>query len=712
MEFPKTLYQLEKTKEHLVLTAYQKEAVRNITLGIEEVDESIRMMAVDDVEQTLENGHPLNRLITNPEGETAGYIACEDFVPHEAYIKYFGTSGQAGRNLLQEVPAFFEYAKQQGYTKLNFHGWNERLNHVLEHFGFTRLRTDSMGGFSADFYEKVLVKQKTQEDVSEERKLAFEKKYLAKLEQEYQQTLQTFSADNRPKKEQIINEAYQALSSRLANTENLEFGDRQKAILKLKLARYFQKNETCDTNTLLDAITETPKYLNTDKGSLHKLFEVHEQKTIEKIAELRKQRAEMSGNEAYNPYESLFTTKSGNYHVARLLNMPHLQEESEYMNHCVGTSDSYVNKMRRGEVEILSFRQAPKFNQTTHKFEIDKPLITIEYNRQTNTIEQMKKNNDEYLKKDDPYFQDVIDALKQLRTTETDTGELRNFSKISASELGNIQVADYSILTEQGEIYFRDFNPDDNIFILKTGKMEITSETSKEDAVKIIRIVEGIKCVSEQIALSQNEITENTKIYIGQLSKEVLQTNIEHIYTTFPEDKIEKGSLGIGGKTKDESKKEIKEKFKLGLYAESMLDNPDFEKQLYENTDASREQWILKKPEQLDLIKLTVGALGFTKNPTTDELYAKAEEFGLEICPAEVGPRLRIKYSEVFKKEQPMNEYLRVAMKQIAGSDGNPAIFSVGRRGDGLWLGGIWAYPSRGWGLDDGFVFRHRKSGS
>ncbi|EKE20549.1 MAG: hypothetical protein ACD_7C00533G0006 [uncultured bacterium] len=111
MEFPKTLYQPEKKKEPLVLTAEQKESIRNITLGIEEVDESIRMMAVDNVAKTIENGHPLNRIITDKEGEISGYIACEDFVPHEAYIKYFGTSGQVGRNLLQEVPAFFEYAK-------------------------------------------------------------------------------------------------------------------------------------------------------------------------------------------------------------------------------------------------------------------------------------------------------------------------------------------------------------------------------------------------------------------------------------------------------------------------------------------------------------------------------------------------------------------------------------------------------------------------
>ena len=709
MEFSKTIYQLEKNKERLVLTNEQKEAVRNITLDIEEVDESIRLMAVDDVAHTLENGHPLNRVITDPKGNTTGYIACEDFVPHEAYVKYFGTTGQIGRNLFQEIPAFFEYAKQQGYTKLNFHGWNDRLNHVLEHFGFQRLRTDEMGGFSADFYEKTLIEQKTSEVVSEERKLAFEKKYLNKLDQEYHQTLKTFSKDNLLKKEQVINEAFQSLNNRLSNTENFEYGNRQKAILKLKLARYFQKNEICDLNTLLDAIIETPKFLNTDKGSLHKLFEVHEQKTIEKIAEMRKQRAEMSGDEKYNPYESLFTTKSGKYIMARLLNMPHLQEESDFMNHCVGTSDSYVSKMRRGEVEILSFRHAPKINPATQKFEVDKPIITVEYNRQTNTIEQMKKNGDEYLKKDDPYFNDIIEALKQLRTTATDTGELRNFTKISSSELQNIEVKDYHILTEQGEVSFHDFDLNDNIFILKTGKMEIMPSTSKEDAVKIIRIIKGIECQPNQIAYNQNEITENTKIYIGRLSKEIIQSGIEHIYASFPEGKIEKGILEIGGKTKDELKKEIKEKFQIISYAESMMDNPDFEKQLYENTNAPREQWILKKPEQLNLVKLKVGDLGFTNNPTIDELYKKAEELGLELCPAEVGPHLRLKYPEVFHREQPLNEYLRVAMKQIADFDGYPRIFDVHRYDDGLWLDSYWTGPGSEWDLDREFVFRRRK---
>lgn len=704
METPQTIYQPEKKKEHLVLTKEQKETVRNITLGIEEVDEAIRLLAVDDVVATLENGHPLNRIVTNQEGNTVGFIACEDFVSHEAYIKYFGTSGQAGRNLFQEIPAFFEYAKQQGYTKLNFHGWNDRLNQALKHFGFERLRTDEMGGFSAGFYEKTLVEQKTSASITEARKQAFEKKYVNKLNQQYQQTLKTFAEVNRAKKEQVINETFQHLSARLKNVENFEFNDRQKIILKLKLARHFQRNETCDSNTLFDAIIESPKFLATDKGSLFKLFEVHEQKTLEKIAELRKQRAEMSGNEAYNPYENLFETKSGKYFLARLLNMPHLQEESEYMDHCVGTSDSYVNKMKRGEVEVLSFRHVPKVNPRTQRLEGDLPIMTIEYNRQTKTIEQIKKKNDQYLKKDDPFFSDLIDALKQLRTTETDTGEKRDFSKISSSELENIEVPDYHILTEQGEISFRDFDPEKNIFILKTGKMEIIPATTKEDASKIIRIMENIQCEPTEIAIGQKEISENTKIYIGPFFKDLLQKNIEHIYTKFPEGKISRFEAELGGEAKTEiidelekrKKSEGNDKIYLSGGAESMLKKPEF--------------FVLEKKEWMYFVKLRVADLGFPDGATTEEIYQKAGDLGLELCPPETGPRIRLDYEKIFQKAQPSGEYFRIAMKQIFDAGGSPRVWLVHRDDDGkAWLHGHWAKPERRWDADYGFVFRFRK---
>ena len=702
---PQPIYSPIEVEEqkHLELTPEQKDAVRGITLGIEEVDESIREMAVEDVIRTLENGHPLDRIIADNEGEIAGYIACEDFVPHEAYIKYMGTNGEVGRNLLREVPAFFEYAKQQGYTKLNFHGWNNRLNHVLEHFGFQRIRTDNMGEFSVDFYEKSLVEEKSPEEITQERINAFEQKYLTKLSQEYSKTLQTFKED-RSQKEQEIAGTYQVLSSRLSTTEGYEFSPRAQAVLKLKLARYFQNNETLNTNTLYDALIETPKFLDSDKGQLTRLFEVHQEKTIQKIAETRRRRAEMTGNEGLNPYEALFQTQSGKYYMARLLNMPHLEEESQYMSHCVGTSDSYINQIKRGDIEILSFRTLPQLNTETHQLEgEDRPIITIEYNLRTNTIEQMKKANDNYLQPNDPYFNDAIEALKMLRQTETDMGKPRDFRKIAKSELGNIKVADWCVLTENGQVNFQDFDPESSEFILKIGEMPITAETSEKDIAKIVRIVEDIKVGEDEIAQNPEDVTENTKLYIGPFSVEVLQMypKLEYYYTSFPEGRISRSEVEVGGDTKEQLQTKLNEvcrradgQTNISEYAQDMLNK------MYESEEFQK---FAKNPEQIRTVRLKVRDLGFTSNPTIDQIYAKAQELGLELCPAEVGPYQRLK-----EIDQPMGDWYRIAMKQISGRDGRPRVFGLERNDYGLWLHYEWTNPTLKWDLGLELMFRLR----
>ncbi|MBP6886159.1 MAG: PcfJ domain-containing protein, partial [Candidatus Pacebacteria bacterium] len=472
---PSPLYTLEKKREALALSPQERFVVHAITRSIDEVDELVRELAIDDVVSTLENGHPLNRLITTPEGELVGYIACEDFMPHEAYIKYFGTTGSSGRSLLKEIPAFIQYARQQGYTKLNFHGWNNRLNHILERYGFQRIRTDAAAGFNVDYFELPLVEQKTSDQVAQERTAAFENKYLQRIQKDYQETLATFSTNVRQYKEHELVDVFLGVSAVLSSTNGFEFGERQRAILKLKLARHFQREDTIDTNTLIDALIESPKFINTDKGSLHRLFEVHQEKTLQKIAEMRKRQAEITGDKKINPYEALFTTTSGQYYMARLLNMPHLEAESAYMNHCVGLSDSYINQMKRGDIEILSFRRAPIVDPHPYNQRLrgDVPVITIEYNLRTNVIEQMKKENDELLRTDDPFYADVIDALHQLRTTATDTGKLRDFKEIASSELSEIPVSDYHLLTEQGDVAARDYDPIVHGFIIKKGDLTL-----------------------------------------------------------------------------------------------------------------------------------------------------------------------------------------------------------------------------------------------
>ncbi len=151
----------------------------------------------------------------------------------------------------------------------------------------------------------------------------------------------------------------------------------------------------------------------------------------------------------------------------------------------------------------------------------------------------------------------------------------------------------------------------------------------KEDASIVF------ECKPDEIAWKKEDIKETTKAYIGPLFPGIFKAlgHLEHIYTSFPEGRIRKQSIEIGGKDKKQLEAELeKAKINVNNYARHMMRQKEFTTE--------------KKPEQADLVRLKVGDLGFNHNPTTDEIYKKVEELGLELCPAEVGPYLRLEYKD------------------------------------------------------------------
>jgi hypothetical protein len=63
------------------------------------------------------------------------------------------------------------------------------------------------------------------------------------------------------------------------------------------------------------------------------------------------------------------------------------------------------------------------------------------------------------------------------------------------------------------------------------------------------------------------------------------------------------------------------------------------------------------------------------------EVYQRAREAGLELCPAEVGPQLRLDY-----RNQPLGEALDIAMEPVATYSGDPTILTLANWGTGLLL--------------------------
>jgi hypothetical protein len=63
------------------------------------------------------------------------------------------------------------------------------------------------------------------------------------------------------------------------------------------------------------------------------------------------------------------------------------------------------------------------------------------------------------------------------------------------------------------------------------------------------------------------------------------------------------------------------------------------------------------------------------------DIYARAVALGFELCPAEVGPALRLNYLD-----QPIGEFLHIAMTPVARFSGELVDFTVGNGGAGLLL--------------------------
>lgn len=215
----------------------------------------------------------------------------------------------------------------------------------------------------------------------------------------------------------------------------------------------------------------------------------------------------------------------------------------------------------------------------------------------------------------------------------------------------------------------------------------IQTRNIKEDAPIVF------DCGPEKIAWKKEEVNENTRVYIGEWNIEIFQTirnypNITYLYESFLDKKI----------------------FMQNLETDSNIDSPQKAKQALKEKNIYLSDWgkdILEKTkfskdsQSYNLVRFTVGELGLLNGSTTEEIFQKAQELGLELCPAEVGPHLRLQYLG--------KEWMLMAMKQISDRFSDPSIFRLGRIGGQLGLDGYDATSSNEWGSDYEFVFRYRK---
>ena len=74
----------------------------------------------------------------------------------------------------------------------------------------------------------------------------------------------------------------------------------------------------------------------------------------------------------------------------------------------------------------------------------------------------------------------------------------------------------------------------------------------------------------------------------------------------------------------------------------------------------------------VELVLLSAADLGVKSRSSLADVYARARQVGLELCPAEVGPQLRLDY-----RNQPLGEALHIAMQPVRTYNGEPTILAL-----------------------------------
>ena len=122
--------------------------------------------------------------------------------------------------------------------------------------------------------------------------------------------------------------------------------------------------------------------------------------------------------------------------------------------------------------------------------------------------------------------------------------------------------------------------------------------------------------------------------------------------------------------------------FIVGTYASQILEKVTFGKKC-----------------EVELKVMSVSELGFKDWTKYSDICTKIKELGYELCPAEVGLALRLAY-----EDQPLGEWLHIAMEPLPDSDDDLGVFGLGRGARGLYLSSDYGSPGALYGPDYRFV--------
>ncbi|WP_298470709.1 helicase [uncultured Psychrobacillus sp.] len=158
-------------------------------------------------------------------------------------------------------------------------------------------------------------------------------------------------------------------------------------------------------------------------------------------------------------------------------------------------------------------------------------------------------------------------------------------------------------------------------------------------------------------------------------------------------------TLEIGGLTKFQLIQKLENhSIRMNEYAERLLSDDKFTPS--------------KTTYSVTTVSLTVRELGFPEGATMPQIFKRAHDVGLALCPLEVGPYLRLEYldqpegiTENQTQHQAPSGSLTIVSEVVSEDDNFPKGFYL-RKIDGvLWLRGYIADDLHVWNNEDHLVF-------
>lgn len=112
-------------------------------------------------------------------------------------------------------------------------------------------------------------------------------------------------------------------------------------------------------------------------------------------------------------------------------------------------------------------------------------------------------------------------------------------------------------------------------------------------------------------------------------------------------------------------------------------------------------------------VELTVRDLGFPQGATTADLCAQAVLLGLQLCPLELGPHLRLHYldqpkgywGQPIRQHQAPSRSITILSASLLEDDDFPKGFYIRKIKGELWIRGYRARVDHLWEADDHLLF-------